>query len=212
MAADNFFARWSRSKEPAPGEVQHPPAAPTDTASNGAPTEQPATPETAVEAKNQAVTMEDVARLTDESDFSAYVAPGVDENIKRSAMKKLFANPHYNVMDGLDIYISDYGIADPIPPAMLAALTHAKALLDPLSQLEKPLSTLKEKLLAVEEEIGKEDPLPADQATVPTDSEFIDPPPSPDSAAADGSADLTDISGTQLDAKADPNKITEARS
>ena len=31
-------------------------------------------------------------------------------------MKKLFADPHYNVMDGLDVYIDDYSKPDPIPP------------------------------------------------------------------------------------------------
>ena len=31
-------------------------------------------------------------------------------------MKKLFSDPHFNVMDGLDTYIDDYGKPDPIPP------------------------------------------------------------------------------------------------
>ena len=34
-------------------------------------------------------------------------------------MKKLFANPHYNVMDRLDIYIDDYSQPDPLPQSML---------------------------------------------------------------------------------------------
>ena len=43
-------------------------------------------------------------------------------------MKKLFADPHFNVMDGLDIYIDDYSKADPIPEAMLRAMTSSKFL------------------------------------------------------------------------------------
>jgi hypothetical protein len=56
------------------------------------------------------------------------VMPGVDENVKRVAMKKLFSDPHFNVMDGLDTYIDDYGQPDPIPDAMLRRLTQSKAM------------------------------------------------------------------------------------
>jgi hypothetical protein len=70
------------------------------------------------------------------------MAQGVDESVKRSAMKKLFTNPHFNIMDGLDIYIGDYNTFEPISPALLASLNHAKALLDPLSQLQAPLMNL----------------------------------------------------------------------
>ena len=73
-------------------------------------------------------TLEDVARLTRESDFSRFVVPGVDEGVKRAAMKKLFSDPHFNVMDGLDTYIDDYSKPDPIPEAMLRQLNQAKDL------------------------------------------------------------------------------------
>jgi hypothetical protein len=43
-------------------------------------------------------------------------------------MKKLFSDPHFNVMDRLDTYIDDYGIADPIPLAMLRQLNQSKML------------------------------------------------------------------------------------
>jgi hypothetical protein len=43
-------------------------------------------------------------------------------------MKKLWADPHFNVMDGLDIYIGDYGKPDPIPPEWLRQLASAKFL------------------------------------------------------------------------------------
>ena len=42
--------------------------------------------------------------------------------------EKLFGDPHFNVMDGLDIYIDDYTKEDPIPPAMLRALNQARSL------------------------------------------------------------------------------------
>lgn len=128
MEAESFFARWSKRK--------------ADTASDTAqaiPAE-PAQPEEVLPPP----TIEDVAALTPESDFTRFVARGVDEDIRRSAMKKLFADPHFNIMDGLDIYIDDYSKFEPIPPEMLAMLNHAKGLLDPLSQFEQPLMRLLE--------------------------------------------------------------------
>lgn len=73
-------------------------------------------------------TLADVAQLHRDSDFSRFVVPGVDEGVKRAAMKKLFADPHFNVMDGLDTYIDDYGKPDPIGVAMLRQMAQAKAL------------------------------------------------------------------------------------
>jgi hypothetical protein len=73
-------------------------------------------------------TMDDVAALTGDSDYARFVAPGVDETVKRAAMKKLFSDPHFNVMDGLDTYIDDYNKPDPIPPAMLRRLNQSTLL------------------------------------------------------------------------------------
>ena len=71
-------------------------------------------------------TMDDVAQLTSDSDFSAFVARGVDAAVRRTALKKLFADPHFNAMDGLDVYIDDYTKPSPVTEAMLASLEHAK--------------------------------------------------------------------------------------
>ena len=43
-------------------------------------------------------------------------------------MRKLFSDPHFNVMDGLDTYIDDYGKPDPIPESMLRQLNQSKVL------------------------------------------------------------------------------------
>jgi hypothetical protein len=75
--------------------------------------------------------MRDVAFLHAESDYSRFVAKGVDKAVRRAAMKKLFSDPHFNVMDGLDIYIDDYTKPSPLPAGMLAALRHANSTLNP---------------------------------------------------------------------------------
>jgi len=64
--------------------------------------------------------------LTFESDFKSFMHSKVEESVKRAALKKLFADPRFNVMDGLDTYIDDYTKAEPITEELLARLEHAR--------------------------------------------------------------------------------------
>ena len=73
-------------------------------------------------------TLEDTRSLTPDSDFTRFTGPGVAPEVRTAAFKKLFADPHFNVMDGLDVYIDDYSKPDPIPPEMLKSLVSAKFL------------------------------------------------------------------------------------
>lgn len=74
------------------------------------------------------LSLDDVKLLTQESDFKPFMANNVAVEVRNAAMKKLFADPHFNVMDGLDIYIGDYSQSDPIPPSMLRQMAGAKFL------------------------------------------------------------------------------------
>ena len=123
MPEEGFFRRWSRLK--ATGEAAE---------TRPAPPPVPVPAETAARAEPEAParplpTLDDVAGLTPESDFSTFVAKDVDKSVQRMALKKLFADPHFNVVDGLDMYMSDYNKASPMTPAMLASLQHAPGLL-----------------------------------------------------------------------------------
>ncbi|MES2975757.1 MAG: DUF3306 domain-containing protein [Pseudomonadota bacterium] len=73
-------------------------------------------------------TLEDVRTLTHQGDFKPYMARGVAPEVKNAAMKKLFADPHFNVMDRLDTYIDDYSQPDPIPASMLRQMVGSKLL------------------------------------------------------------------------------------
>lgn len=146
MAASDFFSRWSKrgaEKEMTQEAVsdsrldQLAVVTTADASDPGKTLEQ-----VAERAPDKVPDMADVAALRDESDFSRFMAKDVDESVRRSAMKKLFSNPHFNIMDGLDIYIDDYGKADPLPPGMLESLLHAKTLLNPLAHLEQGLQRL----------------------------------------------------------------------
>jgi Protein of unknown function (DUF3306) len=131
--AGGFLSRWARRKEQvrsgvavAPEPVVAVPVVVAPIAPVVAKVEAPAVEE--APAAEPLPTMADVALLTRESDYSRFVSPGIDEGVKRAAMKKLFTDPHFNVMDGLDIYIDDYGKPDPIPLSMLKQMNQSKVL------------------------------------------------------------------------------------
>ena len=134
MPAEGFFQRWSRLKtEPAPagtvvdGQRPAPQRPPTATQ---APANLPGQAEQQAHEHSPAVrrpTLDDVAQLRADSDYSVFVARGVDTSVRRSALKKLFADPHFNIGDGLDLYMGDYNKPDPIPAAMMSALRHTQS-------------------------------------------------------------------------------------
>jgi len=139
---DGFLSRWSRRKAGGrSGASLAEPAAPAAPSTAGA-DETPLPPLPAVPASSSPAattanaalppvplpTLDDVAKLTRDSDFSPYVARDVDAAVRNSAMKKLFSDPHFNVMDGLDTYIDDYGKPDPIPLSMLRRMNQSVAL------------------------------------------------------------------------------------
>ncbi len=128
-----FFSRWSQRKQAvklglaeddkAPETIQKPlqsGTAPLATVQLGE-----------LENKAEPVklpTLADVEQLTPQSDFSSFMTQGVTPEVRNAAMKKLFTDPHYNVMDGLDIYIGDYNTPDPLPAGMLAKMVGAQFL------------------------------------------------------------------------------------
>lgn len=139
-----FLGRWARRKTDAlQGKpLEAPAAAPKPVAVEGAgvqiPTSGPMASAPAVASSSGtsdaeppekiALTLDDVKRLTQDSDFKPFMARDVGPEVRNAAMKKLFADPHFNVMDGLDIYIDDYSKSDPIPESMLRQMVGAKFL------------------------------------------------------------------------------------
>ena len=73
-----------------------------------------------------------VDSLSFDSDFTPFLQPKVDETVKREALKKLFQDPRFNVMDRLDVYIDDYSLPDPISPDMVRQLLHARSFFAPV--------------------------------------------------------------------------------
>ena len=132
----NFFSRWSQRKqavkqgvplaEPLPSVNSLPQSKPTEAKSPTVAAPNSESPTTEEPAK--VLTLEDVSKLTPESDFTSFMTQGVSPEVRNAAMKKLLADPHYNIMDGLDIYIGDYNTPDPLPEGMLAKMVGAQFL------------------------------------------------------------------------------------
>jgi hypothetical protein len=74
------------------------------------------------------LTLEDVVNLKPDSDYAQFMQAEVGEDVHQAAMKKLFTDPHYNIMDGLDIYIDDYSQEDPLPAGMLEKMVQSTML------------------------------------------------------------------------------------
>jgi hypothetical protein len=130
MAADkeNFLGRWSRLKHEEAKPVEKKPE-----------TEAPALPP--------------VEKLTPESDFSGFMHPKVGDALRRAALKKLFADPHFNLPDPFEAYSGDWTGGEPIPDEMMATLNQARTLL--FSEKEKQAQD--EKKLAEEAPKAKDD-------------------------------------------------------
>jgi hypothetical protein len=124
VSDEHFLSRWSRRKHaskataepqaPQPGVdigSQRPPAA---IVAPGEPT--PPDPLPPVES------------LTPESDFTPFMGSEVDPEVKRKALKTLFQDPRFNVMDGLDVYIDDYSKPDPLPEGWLEKMSQVARL------------------------------------------------------------------------------------
>jgi hypothetical protein len=88
-------------------------------------------------------TLQDVDQLDAQSDYRSFVARDVDPEVRNAAFKKLFhSDPHFNVMDGLDVYIDDYNTPNPLPVAVMKTLVQARALGlidDELKEQEPPV-------------------------------------------------------------------------
>jgi hypothetical protein len=203
--ADGFLGRWARRKNDAlQGKPLDEPTPAAAVPTAGAPLAATAKPESGtalpVETTTQPtpdakpaealkpLTLEDVKDLTQESDFKPFMSSSVEPGVRNAAMKKLFSDPHFNVMDGLDIYIDDYSKPDPLPLSMLRQMASAKFL----------------KLFDDEEEVAQKAKDAADAAAVahaeptretaqtPPDESVAQSEPAPEELAALPTPDIQD--------------------
>jgi len=102
MAHENetFLGRWSRLKREERSEEKKLPE----------------------KAETEAPPLPPAEELTPESDFTPFMRSDVEPGLRQQALRTLFRDPRFNVMDGLDVYIDDYSKPDPIPAEWLGKL------------------------------------------------------------------------------------------
>lgn len=128
------------------------------------------------------VELQAVETLTPESDFKPFMRSEVEPQTRNAALKRLFADPHFDRIDEMDIYIEDYGKPDPIPPAMLRMLEQSRSL----------------RLFSDESEPATGDEsdgtgVPSSAPQVPRDPEaVVEPAPAAGDASNDGAVGVTD--------------------
>lgn len=158
-----FFRRWSRlkkdSRELPDGEVGGgeapltPPVAEAHPAGDDqdAPSATDANAE-AAEASAEAPPLElpPLESLTAESDFRAFMQPGVDDALRRAALRKMWQNPVYGVVDDLDPFRADFAAFTPLGDIITSDMKfHAERLLR--EQLEKAAEGVESAGVASEE-------------------------------------------------------------
>jgi hypothetical protein len=199
------LSRWSRRKREAaqgapaaPAAAEASPAIPVATQASAAIVSgdaaampaQSAVTRPAAGAPAAAEPLPPVDSLTFDSDFAAFMQPKVDEGTKRAALKKLFSNEHFNVMDGLDIYVGDYTQPDPMPEGMLDKLAKVYEAIKPFDNAPAATDAAAVPQVAADARAGDvpvaEDAQVGDSPTA-TDGapKDADAPALPDAAAAD---------------------------
>jgi hypothetical protein len=104
---EGFLARWSRRKQAGYRNHEHPSAAgPQSLSGEPLPAEDPQQ----VKAQRQLTDadMPPVDSLDEKSDFAAFMSPGVSEQLRVQALRKLFHLPGLHLPDGLDDYDDDF--------------------------------------------------------------------------------------------------------
>lgn len=179
--AEGFLGRWSQRKqaqregkpvEEAPVPAAVPPAPPVAARAEPAPVE----PVVAPEADAPPPTLEDAQALTPQSDFQRYVAGDVDPEVRHAAMRKLFSDPHFNVMDGLDIYIEDYNTPNPMPASMLRKMASAHFLGLVQDEKKPPPAAVQPAAASVPAQDATEPEASAARATEPDETPHHDDP------------------------------------
>lgn len=117
MSEDGFLSRWSRRKlasraqperagvDATPAKAADPAPAPAPTAAAEAPPPLPA-----------------VESLTPESDFAPFMRSEVEPDLRQRALRTLFRDPGFDVVDAMNVYIDDYSKPDPMPADWLEKL------------------------------------------------------------------------------------------
>lgn len=117
-----FLSRWSRRKREATAPEQ---LAKVDTrADQSVSAKTPA--RDAVETANEKTDadMPPIESLDENSDYSQFLSPKVNQKLRRVALRKLFHAAGFNIRDGLDDYDDDFTLFEPLGNTITADMRY----------------------------------------------------------------------------------------
>lgn len=130
---EGFLSRWSRRKS----EARQPAPPAPEPAAGQAPGAAP--PGGEPERVLTDADMPPLDSLGPDSDYSPFWSPGVSEELRRVALRKLFGSPQFNIRDGLDDYDDDYTIFEPLRKTVAEALQeHGRAMAGRAGEADAP--------------------------------------------------------------------------
>jgi hypothetical protein len=109
---ETFVGRWARLKQQSAQESRG------ISRDSKAPAAKPA----AAKVADTPPPLPDLATLTFESDFTGFLHAKVDEKLRREALKTLFRDPRFNVIDLMDDDLFDMSLWEPLPQGWLQDL------------------------------------------------------------------------------------------
>ena len=112
---DSLLHRWSKQKSQTESQSE-PEVADQEQASEMQDTTDAVLAEPTSEAPTETVEPDDkepvelppIESLDEDSDYSLFMSPEVDEGLRKLALRKLFKSPMFNVVDGLNDYDDDF--------------------------------------------------------------------------------------------------------
>ncbi len=154
-AEEGPVARWSRRKQAALADERR--------AETVAPSPESSTGREAPRPVKTDADMPPLALLGADSDLSDFFSPGVSEGLRRQALRRVFSQPRFNVVDGLDDYAGDYRSFRPLGDLVTAGLrwhrqriaARAREARDTVGQAEAPANPAAE--TDVEADVGEGD-------------------------------------------------------
>jgi len=104
---ESALSRWSRRKQEAtktPSVSEQEPAGVAEASLSTQPSEEDVQEPIPLTDAD----MPDIDSLAEDSDFTGFMSPGVSDELRNLALRKLFHAPVFNIRDGLDEYDEDY--------------------------------------------------------------------------------------------------------
>ncbi len=132
------LSRWSRLKREQRAAASSSPMTEESSERISVAASAPLIPTPFVQGVESSVELPPLSSISLTEDFTPFMQAKVPQLLKQQALKALFKDPHFNAMDGLDIYIDDYTVFEPISAEDMGKLSAWKSIQNPLKQVVTP--------------------------------------------------------------------------